>query len=135
LWAAKSSVARLTDAEIAGLQGLLSDFNTLFEGDTRKDLMIFASANRDFHTYLVSLAHNERLLDIYGGLNIDVIGSRIYRMGATLRSAAVVHAEHEAIVRACAARDPEAAAQAITRHLITARDVHLAAFTEDDGPR
>lgn len=130
LWAAKHSVESASVAEVFQLRQLLEEFLPLMSGDERKDLNTFASQNYDFHTYLISLAKNGKLLEIYQGLNIDVLGSRIYRIREAIRPASVVHAEHGAIVRGYEARDLSAVEEAITTHLITARGSHSEAFAK-----
>lgn len=135
LWTARQSVESASDQEVSGLRDLLLGFQPLFSGDERKDLVVFASQNRDFHTYLVGLAHNSRLLSIYQSLNIDVLGSRIYRQADAVRPARTVYSEHEAIVLSYEARDRAAAEAAITTHLVTARDSHSKAFTASDRPK
>jgi DNA-binding GntR family transcriptional regulator len=119
--------------EVSGLRDLLLGFQPLFDGHERKDMVSFASQNRDFHTYLVGLAHNNRLLSIYQSLNIDVLGSTVYRQADAIRPAGTVYAEHEAIVLAYEARDSAAAEAAISAHLTTARESHSKAFAAQDA--
>jgi len=134
LWAARLSVESASEQEVSGLRDLLLGFQPLFEGQERKDMVSFASQNRDFHTYLVGLAHNSRLLSIYQSLNIDVLGSTVYRQADALRPARTVFAEHEAIVLAYEARDRAAAEATISAHLTTARDSHSKAFAAQGMP-
>jgi DNA-binding GntR family transcriptional regulator len=129
LWAASKSVAEVTDAQIAKMKQLLAAFVPLFESKQRSDLAAFASKNRDFHTYLISLAQNQKMLDIYKSLHVDVLGYRIYHIRETrhtvdgisiqevLRPARADHEEHEAIVRGYDARDLCLVENAIKTHL------------------
>ena len=129
LWAAREIAASITDEEVAKMRQLLEGFIPLFDSKERADLAAFAIKNRDFHTYPISLAKNNKMLDIYKSLNVDVLGYRIYHVRETrhsvdgvhiqevLRPARADHEEHEAIVRGYEARDLSQVEDAITTHL------------------
>ena len=122
LWAAESGVRSASDEEIARLRQLLDEFAPLFESDAPKDLQSLARKNREFHSYLVSLAKNRRLLEMYETLNIDVLGVRERQVRSVVCHARDLDATHGAIVRAYEQRDVGAAREAITEHLQDARD-------------
>lgn len=129
LWAARRSVADVIDEQITRMKQLLDAFVPLFDTGRRSDLAAFASKNRDFHTYLISLAQNQKMLDIYESLHVDVLGYRIYHIRETrhtvdgipiqevLRPARADHEEHEAIVRGYETRDLCIVENAIKTHL------------------
>ncbi len=129
LWAARKSVTSVDDQQVAKMYHILDEFVPLFDSKERSDLAAFAIRNRDFHTYLVSLAENRKMLDLYQGLHVDVLGYRIYHIRETrhsvdglpihevLRPAKADHEEHEAIVRGYEDRDLAQVEEAITAHL------------------
>jgi len=134
LWAAKKSVASTTDEQIAKMRRILDEFVPLFESMERANLAAFAVKNGVFHTFLVSLANNKRLVDSYKGLHVEFLGYRIHKIreagklnGGTTREvmlppARTDHEEHRAIVDAYAARDLAQVEKEITTHLRRALD-------------
>jgi DNA-binding GntR family transcriptional regulator len=129
LWAAQKSVSHVTDEQLAEVHQILDGFLPLFDSKERSDLAAFAVKNRDFHTYLISLAQNRKMLDMYESLHVDVLGYRIYHIRETrhtvdgvpiqevLRPARADHEEHEAIVHGYEARALSQVEEAIRTHL------------------
>jgi len=129
IWAARKSVTSTTDDQLARMRQILDEFVPLFDSQKRSDLAAFAIKNRDFHTYLVSLGKNGKMLDLYESLHVDVLGYRIYHIRETrrsvdgqpihevLRPAKSDHEEHVAIVKGYEARDVAQVENAITTHL------------------
>lgn len=129
LLAARQSLPRVTDREIAELRLLLDEFVPLFERNERRDFAKFAMKNREFHAYQVSLARNAKLIEIYNHLHIDVLGYRIYHIRETrasmdgvpaqetLRPAQIDHEEHTSLVRGFEMRDLAQIEAAITAHI------------------
>jgi DNA-binding GntR family transcriptional regulator len=122
LWAAERGIPSASSQDIARLRELLDEFAPLFESDAPKDLQSLGRKNREFHSYLVSLANNRRLLEMYESLNVDVLGIREREVRSAACRARDLHATHGAIVRAYEQRDVSAAREAITQHLLDARD-------------
>jgi DNA-binding GntR family transcriptional regulator len=129
IWAARKSVVDVSDEQTIRMRQILDEFLPLFDSKKRSDLAAFACKNRDFHTYLVSLGNNRKMLDMYEGLQVDVLGYRIYHIRETrhsvdglpiqevLRPAKADHEEHESIVLGYEARDLAQVEEAIRTHL------------------
>lgn len=137
LWAARKAAASITDEEIAELNRLVEEFVPFFEDVEHPGCAAFARKNRDFHTYLVGLCHNDKMLSIYQSLPIDVLGYRVSHIRETsglvgesaslepLGPAEEDHREHKIIVQVFEARDPSQAEDAIRAHLERAMKHHL----------
>lgn len=129
VWAAEKGVANTTEDAAREIHRLLDEFVPLLNSPDAVGHAEFAIKNRDFHTFLVSLARNEKLLDIYKGLNIDVLGHRIYNFREflrpkgdgptedTVRPRRAEHDEHSSIASAYVSGDSAAAVDAIQVHL------------------
>lgn len=141
VWATRDGVANVTDEAAAEIRELLDAFVPLLDSPEEIDPAEFAIKNRDFHTFLVSLAKNKKVLEIYERLNIDVLGHRIYNIRGFLRSKGetrieealrprrVEHTEHEAIATAYLSGDPVSAADAIRAHLANSLRNHFRVVT------
>lgn len=140
LWAARKSVASVTDEQVAEMRQILDEFVPFFDSKKRADLAAFAVKNRGFHTYFIRLARNQKMLDMYESLHLDVLGYRIYHIRETrhsvdgvpvqevLRPARADHDEHEAIVRGYEARDLSQVKEAISTHLNRALENYVKVF-------
>ena len=133
LWAAKKTVATVTDEQLTEMRRILGEFVPLLESTDRDDAATFAIKNGVFHTYLLDLANNSKLLDSYKRLHVEFMGYRIYKirdarkfnertLGVMLPSARMDHEEHEAIADAYASRDLGQAEKEITNNLKHALD-------------
>lgn len=141
LWASQKVTAQITDEELAEMHRLLKEASLKTTAKDRSHMAAFAQKNLDFHTYLVSLAGNEKMLSFFRGLHLDVLGYRIFHIretsisadGATLpdalRPAEEDHREHQAIVRAFEARNPSLVEKAIRSHLTNSLENHLRVFS------
>jgi phosphonate utilization transcriptional regulator len=76
--------------------------------------------NLAFHDRLLELTGNAKFTAIYRKLVNEL--SLFRRQNLTDESMAVYSREHRAIVKAIAARDPDAAAQAMFQHVMNSRD-------------
>lgn len=118
--ACRLAAQNMPDGEIASLQKVLDDHgkqksvrqNEGYYGETQ---------NLDFHFRIVNGSGNERLADMLAGDLHYMLRVYRYNSGAKPGRAASVLEEHRAIVTAIAARDPDAAEQAMREHLSHAR--------------
>ncbi len=133
LYAARVSINQAADDEIAGLRSLASEFTAFHDADGRRtDIAGYSRKNAEFHDHHFRMSHNNKLLQIYRSLNIDVIQSRIY-FRSEARSALQVNEEHIAIVHAYERRDLVALTHAITIHCQRGRKAMLAILEQAGG--
>ncbi len=84
-------------------------------GDYR-DYPAFMDGDRDFHLALVDLADNSRLADVYAELNVHIQVTRAHYL-STVEDAVQALQEHDAIIDAFRAGDPEAVAKSLGLHI------------------
>lgn len=116
--AGRKAVERITKADIERLQELIA----LMERSTGKDdVRKHLDQNAEFHTLILQLSGNRKLLETWQRLRtpIHVAGIHHRTTDWTAR-VAQEQREHRAIVRALERRDPDAVAQAITQHIMRA---------------
>jgi DNA-binding GntR family transcriptional regulator len=110
----------MPDAEIAALTRLLDDHGK--RKSVRENQGYYQETeNLDFHYRIVNGSGNERLAHMLAGDLHYMLRVYRYKSGAKPGRAAEVLEEHRAIVSAIAARDPQAAEQAMREHLRHAR--------------
>ncbi|ARP85399.1 GntR family transcriptional regulator [Bordetella genomosp. 9] len=105
---------RITDAQLAELGELLTELET---NAGRQGVNRYFELNVAFHDRMVEMTGNAALLGVY-----RQVVNRMHllrRRGFTLAgSSAASHAEHRAILQALAARDADAAANALRQHAL-----------------
>lgn len=109
--AARHGVPRLTDADLAQIEQLFEQL-AAFEGSWEA----FLDVDKQFHRVIYGAAGSRRWME-----TIETLWqrSRRYMLASTAASgaAAALHAEHQAILDACRARDAAQAAAAVRAHL------------------
>ena len=85
--------------------------------------------NSEFHQLILAASGNRRLQEMYTALNAHIKIARIHAAdsGWSARQRRET-AEHDAILKALEARDPQAAGEALRRHIHRAKDALLAAL-------
>lgn len=124
--AARFVAARITPQQLETFERLQQEMRDAAEAG---DSQAFSNANVRFHKQLSLSAGNAYLSRL---LSTVEIGLR--RFGArtlTPERMAAVFEEHQAIVRAFAAQDPEAAAEAASHHAASARDSTVGRLVAD----
>lgn len=91
----------------------------------------YTAANAAFHHYLVELAGNPLMLQLYGQLSVNLMMRRI--LGGTHTEVDVLRQEHMEIVSAFEAGDPLRAAAAIRRHVETGKRMATDAIAAAGG--
>ena len=118
--AARLAARAATDEEIRVLRGMVTDDRTLIGGDPR-DL---ARANKRFHKQIHLASHNRFLVQ-----QLDLVHRSMALMATTSFAAegrdAVGLAEHDQIIAAIEARDPDAAYAALRTHISKAFETRL----------
>jgi DNA-binding GntR family transcriptional regulator len=84
-------------------------------GDYR-DYPAFIDGDRDFHLALVDLAGNARLVSVYAGLNVHIQVSRAHYLNTVQDAVQALH-EHDVIIAAFSAKDPEAVELSLETHI------------------
>jgi DNA-binding GntR family transcriptional regulator len=97
-------------------EGLRGELNAMRTAAANHDEVLFMSHDRDLHLLLLDASGNRRLLSIVNHLRdvTRLLGASTVDMS---RSLADIAEEHEPVVRAIEAHDPEGAAESMAAHL------------------
>ena len=108
---------RITQEQLTALRALLAQMD---EATGREDLRRYHELNVRFHEALVDFVGNARLSDTYRRLTKELL---LFRLRGLKEGGgfAVSNAEHKAIVRAIASRDPERAGRVLRAHAADSR--------------
>ena len=111
-----------TDNELLALKGLVQGLEKLFFGDQFIDYYGFLEQDRDFHSTIVTLGKNRRLVSIYNQARTLI---ELTRASASkqMGGAAITHERHVAIVEALLARDGEKAAATVEKHIQESEEI------------
>lgn len=117
------TVARqITDEQLEKLRFLYKA--TLLDED-EFDYTQFMIRDNEFHLFIMKLANNDILYDIYNKLNAHMQIVRFKYSNRNSKKLAWTDRDHEDILNALEMRDPDRAKAAMRRHLTTARDAFL----------
>jgi DNA-binding GntR family transcriptional regulator len=118
--AARLAARHATDEELRVLRGMVSDDRALVGGDPR----VMSRANRRFHKQIHLASHNRFLIQ-----QLDLVHRSMALMATTSFAAegrdALAMVEHDRIVAALEARNPEAAYAALRTHISKAFETRL----------
>jgi DNA-binding GntR family transcriptional regulator len=118
--AARLAARHATDEELRVLRGMVRDDASLVGGDPR----VMSRANRRFHKQIHLASHNRFLIQ-----QLDLVHRSMALMATTSFAAEgrdeVAMVEHDRIVAALEARDPEAAYVALRTHISKAFETRL----------
>lgn len=117
-WAAANAAVRATDEQIAGLHRILDDLPSAPHDGRYHDYRAFADNDQVFHRQVHVSSGNTALPIAFERLNVHLQMFRLY-YGSGIGIEAV--REHQAICRAIADRDADAAAAAMVAHLSESR--------------
>ena len=108
---------RITAQQLAKLRRLLDEMDAAMND---RDIKRYHQLNLDFHDALVEFTGNRRLTETYRRLTKELL---LYRLHGLQEGGGfeVSNAEHKAIVKAIAARDPERAGRALRAHAADSR--------------
>lgn len=141
LMAAERGIHKFGSEHADKARAILDQYRALFDqpdlesrrGSRRDhDYPQFESLNHQFHCYLISLADNSKLFELYKSLNIDVINVRVFYL-VPPRPPRDVHPEHEMILSAYTAHDLDHLKQALTKHLSANKDATMKALEATGG--
>jgi GntR family transcriptional regulator, rspAB operon transcriptional repressor len=115
--AGKLIAARLTNAQLGALRRRFEKLVELVDGETYVDYGAYLESDRAFHSAIVRVLGNRRLMVLYEEINLPLWLVRAQREAGTPNDARRSIAEHEAIMRALESRDPGAVAEAMAAHI------------------
>lgn len=128
--AARRSAERASPAQVAGMRRMLEDMAELEGGKGPTAYGAFGLRDAAFHDLVASSAENQVIREALARLHTHVHLFRLHR------DAQVTHlamAEHEEVVAAIAARDPDAAAYAMRRHILLSGERFRRLFDEAEA--
>src|SRR5207244_8563085 len=118
-YAARRAVERVTDADLAELESMVSDMVQLGDaGDVREMI----ARDVEFHTRIVALADHTLLARLWASVNPH-LWTYVAVRGLLGLPPVVVARRHEDILVALQTRDPERAERAMHAHLLELRDL------------
>jgi DNA-binding GntR family transcriptional regulator len=115
--AAKLLTPRLTSAQLRRLQTLFDKLVEQVAGETYVDYGAYLERDRAFHSAIIRMLGNRRLMALYDEINLPLWLVRAQKDAGTPRDASTSLSEHRAILNALRLRDPIAAADAMAAHI------------------
>jgi DNA-binding GntR family transcriptional regulator len=118
---------QVTAQQLAALKSLLAEMDAATGAD---DVKRYHALNLEFHDALVEFVGNARLAETYRRLTKELL---LFRLRGLQDGGgfAVSNAEHKAVVKAIASRDPERAGRVLREHAADSRArMHKAADRE-----
>ena len=110
---------RITDDQLKTLEEIYQKSAGLaVQEDTREGYRAFMEHDSRFHLFLVQLAGNKRLLDIYRNLNAHMQFVHFRLMNHAGGKMPTTDREHEKILDALRERNPAKAKEAVREHLL-----------------
>ncbi len=122
--AAALAACNATPAELDNLERLLKALDALPKDDYNQQMQV----DFDFHTALVEAAHNKTLARIYADLRSSLTLIRSFQ--PTLSQHPKTRRQHQAILSALKAHNPEQAAEAARVHVYYFRDLVMQSLRE-----
>ncbi|MFP5416907.1 MAG: FadR/GntR family transcriptional regulator [Actinomycetes bacterium] len=116
--AAGRAAIRITDAELQKAHGILGRMEYMLE-QQRVDHDAVMEADLEFHTIIANASGNSTLAAMIHALSSRTIRARLWRAMSAKGIEHQTHAEHQAILWATKARDPEAARLRMGGHLLS----------------
>jgi DNA-binding GntR family transcriptional regulator len=123
--AAKKGIELSSDAELMAMKERVEGLREFFSGDQYIDYFAFLERDREFHSALVALAKNPRLVTMYDQARTLIEVTRA-SSGKQIEGAALTHRRHNAIVRALMARNTDRAIAALENHILESEKAILA---------
>jgi DNA-binding GntR family transcriptional regulator len=120
---------RITDAELAEIKAMHFEMMAAY---TRRDLSAYYRLNSRIHSAINAAAKNPVLAMTYSQVNarLQALRFRSNQDGEKWKRAVK---EHEKMIEALSARDPDAMRQVLIAHLDNKRDVVLEQLRREDG--
>ena len=127
--AVEAAATELTEEELATLQNLHERMRRPVSSEASKKQ--HELDNAEFHLTILRAAHNRKLLEMYQALNAHIRIARIHAGESTWeRRLQQEQREHQAILKALAARDAERAVAAMREHIERSGESMLRSLAE-----
>lgn len=127
--AARRAAERATSSQVNALRGVLDEMAAIEEGNEPMAYGAFGLRDAAFHDLVAQSAGNELVREALSRLHTHV---HLFRLLYDTEVTFLAMGEHDEILSAIAARDPEAAAYAMRQHILLSGDRFRRLF--DDGP-
>jgi DNA-binding GntR family transcriptional regulator len=125
--AARRAAERASAEQIAGLRRMLEEMAELVEGDGHVAYGAFGLRDAAFHDLVASSAGNQVIREALARLHTHV---HLFRLLFDTQVTYLAMGEHEEVLAAVAARDPDAAAYAMRRHILLSGERFRRLFDE-----
>jgi DNA-binding GntR family transcriptional regulator len=117
--AARRAAERATTEQVADLRRMLEEMAELVKGDSYVAYGTFGLRDAAFHDLVANSAGNELVREVLARLHAHV---HLFRLVYDTEVTYLAMGEHDEVLSAIAARDPDAAAYAMRRHILLSRD-------------
>ena len=125
--AARRAAERATFEQVSELRRMLEEMAELVEGDGHVAYGAFGLRDAAFHDLVALSAENHVIREALARLHSHV---HLFRLHHDTQVTHLAMAEHEDVVAAIAARDPDAAAYAMRRHILRSGERFRRLFDE-----
>ena len=131
--AAEIATTAVSEAELGQLCQIAKEMSQLLASDEYQRIVgRYIELDRQFHRFIVNLANNKRLTEMWRQLDTHVQIARIRRQFVRSDSVKYTETEHEAILQAFTQRDPQAVVKALAEHIEISKIRTLKAIEIDD---
>jgi DNA-binding GntR family transcriptional regulator len=117
--AARRAAERATAEQVARLRRMLEEMAELVGGDRRLAYGAFGLRDAAFHDLVAQTAGNQLVREALARLHTHV---HLFRLHYDTEVTYLAMGEHDEVLAAVAARDPDAAAYAMRQHIMLSRD-------------
>jgi DNA-binding GntR family transcriptional regulator len=117
--AARRAAEHATADQVTGLRRMLEDMAELADGDGHLAYGAFGLRDAAFHDLVAESAGNQLVREALARLHTHV---HLFRLVYDTQVTFLAMGEHDDVLAGIAARDPEAAAYAMRRHILLSRD-------------
>ncbi|GAA1478030.1 GntR family transcriptional regulator [Nocardioides aestuarii] len=128
--AARRAAERASAEEVSRLRRMLEEMEELAAGDGHLAYGAFGLRDAAFHDLVANSAGNQVVREALGRLHTHV---HLFRLLYDREVTYAAMGEHDEILSAIAARDPDAAAYAMRQHILLSGDRFRRLFDEADG--
>jgi DNA-binding GntR family transcriptional regulator len=128
--AARKAAEGASAEQVAGLRRMLEEMAELVEDDGHVAYGAFGLRDAAFHDLVAQSAGNHVVREALARLHTHV---HLFRLVYDKQVTSLAMGEHDEVLRAVAARDPDAAAFAMRRHILLSGDRFRRLFDEAEG--
>ena len=128
--AARRAAERASSAQVAAMRRMLDEMAELVEGDSHLAYGAFGLRDAAFHDLVALSAENQVVREALARLHTHV---HLFRLLYDTQVTYLAMGEHDEVLAAIAARDADAAAYAMRRHILLSGDRFRRLFDEAEG--